>query len=173
MNKIIMILPIVLFLCSCSEPRKQLPYFDAEEKSSYEEDAIVSNVVSIPFREMSGVKFIQVTINGLNCEMIFDTGCSSTLISVAEANYLYEKGMLTEQDILGFTESMIADGSIVENVVVNLREVVIGGQISCENVKATVSNNSRAPLLLGNEILDRVSSFSVDNTKSTINFVLD
>ena len=47
-------------------------------------------------------------------KMILDSGCSGTLISIAEAKYLYEKGCFTQDDILGTTQSQIADGSIVE-----------------------------------------------------------
>ena len=104
--------------------------------------------------------------------MIFDTGCSGALISVAEANYLYQKGKLTQDDILGTAQSQIADGSVVENMVVNLKEVVINDQILCPNVKATVSSNINAPLLLGNEILDRLATIKIDNENETLNFKL-
>lgn len=131
-----------------------------------------SSIVSVPFTEKGGVKYVNVTVNGVGLEMIFDTGCSSTLISLAEANYLYEKGKLTDDDFLGVTHSQIADGSIVENMVVILKEVIIDGKISCCDVQATVSSNSNAPLLLGNEILNRVAAYSVDNANKTINFKL-
>lgn len=104
--------------------------------------------------------------------MIFDTGCSGALISVAEANYLYQKGKLTQDDILGTAQSQIADGSVVENMVVNLKEVVINDQILCPNVQATVSNNINAPLLLGNEILDRLATIKIDNEQEALIFKL-
>ena len=104
--------------------------------------------------------------------MILDSGCSSTLISIADAKYLYDKGYITQDDILGTTHSKIADGTIVENMVINLRELVIGGQISCANVTAVVSANAQAPLLLGNEVLNRAPSYSVDNQKNVIKFRL-
>ena len=75
----------------------------------------------MPFREKNGVKYVRVSVNGVGLDMIFDTGCSSTLISIAEARYLYEKGKLTDEDVLGMANSQVADGSIVENMVVNLR----------------------------------------------------
>lgn len=104
--------------------------------------------------------------------MIFDTGCSGTLISVAEANYLYQKGYLTQDDIIGIAKSQIADGSIVENMVINLKEVVLDGKIRCTDVTATVSANNNAPLLLGNEVLNRVAAYVVDNKNQIINFKL-
>ncbi len=131
-----------------------------------------ANIISVPFKEQRGVKYVNVSVNGFGFEMILDTGCSGTLISVAEANYLYQKGYLTNDDILGTTQSQIADGSIVENMVINLKEVIIDGKILCSDVTATVSANNDAPLLLGNEVLNRVAAYAVDNKNKTINFKL-
>lgn len=144
---------------------------DDEISSDYEQMSD-DDIVSIPFTEKNGVKYVNVSVNGFGFEMIFDTGCSGTLISVAEANYLYEKGYLTEDDIMGVTQSQIADGSIVEDMVINLKEVIIDGKITCPNVTATVSSNNNAPLLLGNEVLNRVAAYAVDNENQTINFKL-
>ena len=178
------LLLITILLSSCSEKKKQLSFYDDVdlEEDSVEVNDYLSNTtvtynsveeVSVPFTEQGGLKFIDVTINGkFTVKMILDSGCSSTLISIAEAKYLYEKGCFTEDDILGTTQSQIADGSIVENMVINLREIVIGGQIACSNVTATVSANSQAPLLLGNEVLNRAPSYSVDNQKKVIRFQL-
>ena len=114
--------------------------------------------------------YLKMSLNGMGVDMIFDTGCSSTLISVAEAEYLYSKGLLTDDDIIGISASQIADGSIVPNMVVILREIVIGDLICCSDVQATVSLNEDAPLLLGNEVLDRVASFTIDNQDNVIRF---
>lgn len=172
-----------LLLASCQEKKKPLSFYsnaDLEDTtevtntSTNESNAYVSNdVVAVPFEESGGVKLIDVTVNQqFTVKMILDSGCSGTLISIAEAKYLYEKGCFTKDDILGMSQSQIADGSIVENMVINLRELVIGGQISCTNVTATVSANAQAPLLLGNEVLNRAPSYSVDNENKLIKFKL-
>lgn len=126
--------------------------------------------IVVPYRNDNGVKYVQVKVNGVGFEMIFDTGCSGALISIAEAKYLYEKGKLTEEDFRGSARSQIADGSIVENMVVNLKEVIIDDNVLCPNVEATVSGNINAPLLLGNEILDRVAAITIDNQNQTLKF---
>lgn len=181
---IFLIIVAVTTFFSCEKDKKKVVFYDTipdevSDASDYSNEQGTDynymgneNVVSIPFVEKGGVKFVNVSVNGFGFEMIFDTGCSSTLISVAEANYLYQKGYLTDEDILGVSQSQIADGSIVENMVVNLREVIIDGKISCLNVTATVSSNNNAPLLLGNEVLNRVASYSVDNENKVINFNL-
>jgi len=176
-----------ILLMSCGGKKKQLAYYDNADTmtdSIYDSDFtdgddnseisdLSASDVSVPFEEQSGVKFIDVTVNGqFTVKMILDSGCSGTLISIAEAKYLYDKGCFSQDDILGVSESQIADGSIVENMVINLKELVIGNKISCSNVKATVSSNANAPLLLGNEVLNRVAEYSVDNDNKMIKFRL-
>lgn len=182
-----MLLSAVVLL-SCTKQKKPLPFYGTDDfdtdtveataapevgNTAPEEAFSADDEVAVPFVERGGVKLIDVTVNGqFTVKMILDSGCSSTLISVAEAQYLYEKGCFTQDDILGITQSQIADGSIEENMVINLREIVIGNQISCPNVTATVSANAQAPLLLGNEVLNRAPSYSVDNANKVIKFKL-
>ena len=173
----------VLFL-SCSGKKKQLSFYDdsdsIEDSTEIYEGQSSTTItynsgeeVIVPFTEQGGVKLIEVTVNRqFTVNMILDSGCSSTLISIAEAKYLYDKGCITQEDFLGTTKSKIADGTIVENMVINLRELVIGDQIACENVTAVVSSNTQAPLLLGNEVLNRAPSYSVDNQNQVIKFRL-
>lgn len=169
-----------MFFEGCGKEKKKPAFYDIEPDSlEYTREISVdslqmmdADIISVPFKERGGVKYVKVSVNGLEIEMIFDTGCSGTLISVAEANYLYQKGYLTTNDIIGMAQSQIADGSIVENMLVNLKEVVVDGKIQCMDVIATVSSNNNAPLLLGNEVLNRVASYVVDNKNKTIDFKL-
>jgi predicted aspartyl protease len=166
---------IFCVLVSCDK-QKQV-YIDTDNSvdtntESIDDVSLDYNTITVPYREENGVKILNVRVDGVGFDMIFDTGCSETLISSAEAFYLLQKGLLTEDDIIGYTKSMIADGSIVENTVVNLKIVSIEGKINCYNVKAVVSNNISAPLLLGNEVLDRVASYTIDNENNNILFKL-
>lgn len=183
----------MLLTFGCKEQSlKTLPYYDEGEIESVPEKTLVSNTtddefndagsityneamdeVRVPFTEQGGIKLVPVKVNGLmTVDMILDSGCSGTLISSAEAHFLYDKGYLTDDDFLGVTQSQIADGSIVDNMVVVLRELVIGDQIRCTDVVATVSENAQAPLLLGNEVLNRAPSYVVDNQNKVIIFKL-
>ncbi len=172
MKKIVLILSFVLVLLSCGSEKKKPIYVDTEDITEESIYAQSGDEIVVPFRNENGVKYVAVKVNGVGFEMIFDTGCSGALISVAEANYLYQKGKLTQDDIIGTAQSQIADGSMVQDMVVNLREVIINDQILCPNVKATVSANINAPLLLGNEILDRLATIKIDNQNKTLNFKL-
>lgn len=173
MRKILLI--IIVFLCvSCQETHKK--------KAAVFEDYIDSvgndydsndNVVAIPFTVKEGVKIVPVTINDLiGVDMIIDTGCSGAMISLSEARYLIEKGSLTIDDVIGEGRSKIADGSIVENMVVRLNKITIGDELTATDVVATVSNSISAPLLLGNEVLDRVKTIAIDNDNQLILFLL-
>lgn len=172
---------VILLSCSCCQSRQKNLYIDTDYTSGNTDAEGTEPTVNIledrkeivvPFNEAGGVKSVAVKVNGIGLDMLFDTGCSSTLISVAEANYLYQKGLLKEEDILGEVQSMIADGSMVNNALINLQELIIADKIVCHNVRATVSANASAPLLLGNEVLDRAASYTIDNTNKVIIFKL-
>ena len=179
----ILLIVLQLVTVSCGKEKKVLPFYDSETDTESITDSEVvdrdndeyeimggESEISVPFIEKGSIKYVKVSINGHPFDMIIDTGCSGTLISVAEANYLYQKGCLTDEDILGTALSKIADGSIVENMVVNLKEVIIDDKIVFRNVNATVSANTGAPLLLCNEILNRVPTYKIDNENKVIIF---
>ena len=175
------LLSSAMVMIGCSNKEKYAPpYYETssvsleQQESSPSSELSPEDIIAVPFIESGGVKYIEVELNGIfSVRMILDSGCSGALISVAEAQHLYSKGVLTDDDFVGKSKSLIADGSVVENMVVNLREVIIGGKIICPNVQATVSSNAQAPLLLGNEVLNRTASYTVDNQNKTINFKLN
>lgn len=177
------LLIMIVFITSCGNKQKTTNDFDpyvwadndteSEEVEESRESSVNETEVSVPFEIKSGVKYIPVKINGgPTFDMIFDTGCSGTLISIKEAQYLVQAGLLSQEDYRGNAYSSIADGSIVENMVFNLKELIIGGKIQCTDVKATVSKNIQAPLLLGNEVFDRMPSLTIDNENHVVKFKL-
>ena len=107
-------------------------------------------------------------------DMIYDTGCSGLHLSLHELGTMYKNGKFSDNDLVGFVPSQIADGSIVENGVVIIRNIEIdgdGGKIVINKpIKATVTLNQQAPVLLGNGVIDEMASVEVDNVNKTINF---
>ena len=177
--KISFLVIIIFLLFSCKEEKTEPPFYDPETiedttsvKNFGEDLEDNSELISVPYREEKGVKYVKVNVNGIGLEMIFDTGCSFTSISIAEAKYLYAKGFLTSDDYLGNSSTEIANGSIEENMVFNLKKVVLDDKITCENVRATVSRNCNSPLLLGNDVLNRAASYTINNENNTIDFKL-
>ena len=119
-------------------------------------------------RRDDGVCYVDVKINGVDMEVIFDTGASDVVISSVEAMFLLKQGKLSEDDIIGTSNFQVADGSISSGTVIQLKSVQIGTKV-LDNVRATVIDNMDAPLLLGQSALNRFSSVSIDYTKNIIN----
>lgn len=172
-NKIIVLFSVALLLGACGNKHgfNLNDYVDNDMEDL--EYTVFGNQVRVPFKQVGKVKYVQCLINGtIKTDMILDSGCSTTLISIDEAKYLFAKGSLTKFDYLGSSQSQIADGTVVEDMVFNLKSLVIADKIECSNVEVTVSANANAPLLLGNEILDRMPNYTVDNEHQEIVFTL-
>lgn len=134
-------------------------------------NAIGTNCIKVAYEEMDGGTLtVPVKINGMSLDMIFDTGASSTCITLAEANYLYEKGKLTDNDILDSQQFMTADGNLFVGLRILLREVHIGDEIILHNVEAVVVQNQMAPLLLGQTVLKQFREVSVDRENGVVKF---
>ena len=116
----------------------------------------------VPMRpDKSGVYYVPVTINGTEMEFVFDTGASVVCLSVVEASFLYRQGKLTQEDFVGQGQMFDATGRVSTNAIINLKDVTIGG-ITVHNVKASVSESQEAPLLLGQTVLSRFGTVTVD-----------
>lgn len=142
-------------------------------KPPYNLDQPTKDCISIPYEEFGGVKAIPVKLNGVTMNMIYDTGCSGLHISLNELQTLAKNGKVSQDDVLGVSYSTIADGSIVQNGLINIKQIEIGNGeelIKLENVQASVALNQDAPILLGNTVLDELASVEVDNVGKTINF---
>lgn len=126
-----------------------------------------SNVVHMSKR--GGVYEIPATVNGVELDFIFDTGASDVTISSTEAMFLLKSGKLKEEDFLGTNQYQLANGSISEGTIINLRSVKIGNR-SLENVQAAIIHNAEAPLLLGQSALENFGEFSINYKKNTITF---
>ncbi|MBR6446094.1 MAG: retroviral-like aspartic protease family protein [Prevotella sp.] len=109
-----------------------------------------------------GIYKIPCEVNGLRMKFYFDTGASLVSISLKEAMFMLENGYLSKSDIIGTGKSSIADGSIVENTIINLREMKIGSK-KLQNVRASVSNSLMAPILLGQSALKRLGEYKVQD----------
>ena len=117
--------------------------------------------VRIHMEKEGGVYKVPCEVIGLKLKFIFDTGAASVCISETYADMMLDNGYLEESDIKGVSQSTIADGSNIDNVVINLRKVEIGG-LSLENVSAVVVPTQKAPLLLGQSVIQRLGKVSID-----------
>ncbi|MDE5686777.1 MAG: retroviral-like aspartic protease family protein [Paramuribaculum sp.] len=151
-------------------------FTSCEKKASkppYNLDQNLKNGIKISYEDLGGVKVIPVKLNGVTMSMIYDTGCSGVHISLNELQTLVKNGKIGAEDVIGVAYSTIADGSIVQNGLINIKQIEIGGKdesIVLNNVEASVALNQDAPILLGNAVLDELASVEVDNVEKTINF---
>lgn len=123
----------------------------------------------VKMSKRNGVYEVPIEINGSNMFFIFDTGASDITISLTEATFLYKQGTLSDSDFLGSQEYQIADGSIAEGTIINLKTVKIGDRI-LKNVQASVVHNNQAPLLFGQSALSQFGVVTIDYNKGQITF---
>ena len=115
---------------------------------------------SIEMEEENGIYKVPCKVNGLKLKFIFDTGASSVSISSTIANMMFENGYLGEDDILGSGKTQIANGDIIDNTVINIKEIEISGMI-LKDVQAVVIHQQSAPLLLGQSAIQKLGKVSI------------
>ena len=106
-------------------------------------------------------------VNGLPLMMIFDTGAADVTISTVEASFMFKNGYLKESDIKGSRNYVTADGGVHAGTVITLKEVKLGDAV-LKNVQASVVHNQKAPLLLGQSVLERFGKITIDNVNLKI-----
>ena len=132
-------------------------------------DSDVASVVSeVEMKKMYGGTYeIPCTVNGLPLKMIFDTGASDVTISSVEASFMFKNGYLTDSDVKGKTKYMTASGDIHEGTILKLKEVKLGDAV-LKNIEASVVNSQKAPLLLGQSVLEKFGTITIDNLNSKL-----
>lgn len=112
--------------------------------------------------EPSGIYTIPCEVNGLKLRFVFDTGASDVHLSLLDAAFMIKNGYIKEEDFIGKDSYSMADGSIAENAIVILKEIKIGNVI-IHNVRACISKNMDAALLLGQSAINKIGKYTVDN----------
>lgn len=127
--------------------------------------------ITIPMKPKgSGVYEVACKINDLPLNFIFDTGASDITISKTEALFMLKNGYLKSGDFAGSQNYMDANGDITTGTNIILRKVDFGGVI-LKNIKASVINNNKAPLLFGQSALSKYGKIEIDNKKNTLTII--
>lgn len=139
------------------------------EKMGIEMTAVKEEqITEVPITRKAGGTFnVDCSVNGLALNMIFDTGASDVSISKVEADFMLKNNYLSMSDIKGKQYYQTADGGISEGTVITLKEVRIGDAV-LHNVDASVVKSQKAPLLLGESVLQKFGTFTVDNINSKL-----
>lgn len=114
----------------------------------------------VHMENVDGVYKIPCEVNGMRMKFIFDTGAADVSISRFLAEMMLDNDYLSPNDIIGATQYQIADGSVVKEAVIVLREIKIGDSI-LRDIRASVSNSSEAPLLLGQSALQKLGRYTI------------
>ena len=130
-----------------------------------EEDAVVCEVDMK--KTYGGTYEVACSVNGLPLKMIFDTGAADVTISAVEASFMLKNGYLSDSDVKGKRNYMTASGDIHEGTVLRLKEVKLGDAV-LKNVEASVVHSQKAPLLLGQSVLEKFGTITIDNVNSKL-----
>ena len=130
-----------------------------EEEIKYEEVTM-----EVPFTKDGNMCMVKCNINNLPLHFIFDTGASIISMSDVEATFMMKNGYLSAKDVVGKQHFLTADGSVSEGTVLNLRNVNFGG-VNLDNIQASVVKNQRAPLLLGQSVMQKLGRIEIDNDR--------
>lgn len=114
-----------------------------------------------------GVYKVPCSVNGVKMKFIFDTGASVVSLSKSMATYMEDNGYLNKKDYLGKSQTIIADGSVVDVEVVNLRDFEIGG-LHLKDVVATVKDGQNVPLLMGQSAIEKLGRVSIEKGRLII-----
>lgn len=86
---------------------------------------------------------------------------------MVEATFMMKNNYLTPNDVIGDRHYMDANGNVSVGTLINLRNVNLG-DLNLNNVRASVVRNQKAPLLLGQSVLNRLGKIEIDNKKNII-----
>jgi len=123
--------------------------------------------VRIKMKNENGVFTTPCTVNGLRLRFIFDTGASNVSISLFEAIFMLKNGYLSETDLKGSSYSQIANGELVSNTTVIIKELEIGGLI-LNNIEAVIIHELSAPLLLGQSAIQKLGKIQLEGDELLI-----
>ena len=126
------------------------------------------SVSEVAMKKMYGGTYeVACSVNGLPLKMIFDTGASDVTISSVEANFMLKNGYLSDEDVKGKRNYMTASGDIHEGTILRLKEVKLGEAV-LKNVEASVVHSQKAPLLLGQSVLEKFGTITIDNVNTKL-----
>lgn len=147
---------------------KGKPVEDISEEIVVTPEAAQMLISEVQMKKTAGGTYeVPCSINGLPLKFIFDTGASDVTISSVEANFMLKNDYLSTKDFRGSRRYLTADGSIAEGSVICIREVQVG-DVTLKNIEASVVKNQKAPLLLGQSVLERFGSVTIDNDSNKL-----
>ena len=122
---------------------------------------------TIKMQREGGVSTIPCKVNGLNLSFIFDTGAADVSISQTEALFMLKNRYLSHEDLVGNPNYSNANGELTEGTMINLKEIEFAG-LKLRNLRARVTKNLNAPLLLGQSAIAKLGAVQFDLANNTL-----
>ncbi|KYJ86446.1 retropepsin-like aspartic protease family protein [Sulfurovum riftiae] len=133
---------------------------------------ISANAEDILLTKRGGVFDVPGVINGkVDVEFTVDSGAGMVYISEGIFKKLQKLGTISRTDIIGRGKSRIANGDLVDILLINLKTLKIG-QSEIKNVKAGVGGNG-ASILLGQSALKRFEPWHIDTKRGILSITSD
>jgi peptidoglycan-associated lipoprotein len=126
------------------------------------------NVISYTEQDKTGFYIIPVILNGFNDEFIFDDP-SPAKVSLDKALEMLNEGIIGKTDFEGDPARVLANNSIRNNSIFNIKELRIGAK-TIRNIKFVVVHRQQVPIVMGKQILQRIGSYSINQEDKTITF---
>lgn len=163
------------FIRDTPEFKALIEEFDKKDTESGNQDAsqIETMTYEIPLvRQTGGSYLVKASINGLPMDFILDTGCSDVSISQVESDFMFKNGYLSKSDMKGERRYADAGGNINKAQTVNLSTVKLGN-LEVTNIRAGIVPNQKAPLLLGQEVLNRFGKVEIDTVRNLLKITVN
>ena len=124
---------------------------------------------SVPMTKERGAFAVPVLINNtITLNFTVDSGASDVSIPADVVSTLVRSGTIEDSDFIGTKTYVLADGSKVPSRTFRIRSLKVGDRVF-ENVDGSVAPKDGS-LLLGQSLLGRFKSWSIDNTKHALIF---
>lgn len=174
--KFLSFLTILFVFVSCDSKKNEYDPYALSDNSTKKQ--VETTAFEIDFKKTdTNLKTVHVKLNDANgYDALFDTGCSSMLISSLELVELIKSGTITKNDYVGDAPISIADGTQSKHPMYKIREVKIidkkGKPHSVRDVIATVIDNPGADVLIGSAVIDNLAkkSYTIDFKKKVVRF---
>jgi len=124
------------------------------------------NIVDFTLLEGGGIE-APCIINNFLTNFIFNKETEGFNISLAAAVDLLSKGYISKTDFLGDIEEALGGGTIANNAVFVIKTLRIG-ENNINDVEATVNYTQEIDIKIGDQILSKFGSYTIDEEKSQI-----
>jgi clan AA aspartic protease (TIGR02281 family) len=126
-----------------------------------------SSQTRVSLKKFGGTFVVPVEINGaITLDFTIDSGAADVSVPADVFSTLMRTGTIRDTDIIGKQTYVLADGSKSQSDTFTIRLLKVG-DIIIENVEGSVLPEQGSPLL-GQSFLERVKSWSIDNTKHVL-----